>query len=104
MKFFQANPFSASPFIVLIFVIIADYWQNESPRSKRSLVLNISIKIFKDLFVFNFQCAQSTLDSDYVKTILGEYKICNADITLREDCTEDDLIDVIEGNRFVHEI
>jgi len=44
-------------------------------------------------------CAQSTLDSDYVKTILGEYRICNADITLREDVTEDDLIDVIEGNR-----
>lgn len=44
-------------------------------------------------------CTQSTLDSDYVKTILGEYRICNADITLREDVTEDDLIDVIEGNR-----
>jgi len=44
-------------------------------------------------------CAQSTLDSDYVKTILGEYRICNADVILREDVTEDDLIDVIEGNR-----
>lgn len=44
-------------------------------------------------------CAQSTLDADYVKTIMGEYRICNADITLRQDATEDDLIDVIEGNR-----
>lgn len=44
-------------------------------------------------------CAQSTLDSDYVKTILGEYRICNADVILREDVTEDDLIDVVEGNR-----
>ena len=34
-----------------------------------------------------------------MKTILGEYKIHNADITLREDATAEDLIDVVEGNR-----
>ena len=34
-----------------------------------------------------------------MKTILSEYKIHNADITLREDCTSEDLIDVVEGNR-----
>lgn len=45
------------------------------------------------------QCAQSELDMDLVKTILGEYKIHNADITLRYDATSEDLIDVIEGNR-----
>jgi len=42
---------------------------------------------------------QSELDTDLVKTILSEYKIHNADITLRYDATSDDLIDVIEGNR-----
>jgi len=42
---------------------------------------------------------QSELDHDLVKTILGEYKIHNADITLRYDATMEDLIDVIEGNR-----
>lgn len=42
---------------------------------------------------------QSELDLDMVKTILGEYKIHNADITLRYDSTPDDLIDVVEGNR-----
>ena len=36
---------------------------------------------------------------DLVKTILGEYRIHNADITLRYDATAEDLIDVIEGNR-----
>ncbi len=36
---------------------------------------------------------------DLVKTILGEYRIHNADITLRYDATSEDLIDVIEGNR-----
>lgn len=34
-----------------------------------------------------------------MKSILSEYKIHNADITLRYDATSDDLIDVIEGNR-----
>ena len=43
--------------------------------------------------------AQSELDMDLVKTILGEYRIHNADITLRYDANAEDLIDVIEGNR-----
>lgn len=49
----------------------------------------------------NFQttCVQSELDMDTVRTILSEYKICNADITVRCDATLDDLIDVVEGNR-----
>ena len=49
----------------------------------------------------NFQAMvpQSELDLDLVKSILNEYKIHNADITLRCDATTDDLIDIIEGNR-----
>ncbi|KOB65809.1 putative developmentally regulated GTP-binding protein 1, partial [Operophtera brumata] len=47
----------------------------------------------------NITCPQSELDQETVKTILSEYKIHNADITLRFDATSDDLIDVIEGNR-----
>eukprot|EP00123_Amoebidium_parasiticum_P003968 comp15276_c0_seq1/m.12075 comp15276_c0_seq1/g.12075 ORF comp15276_c0_seq1/g.12075 comp15276_c0_seq1/m.12075 type:complete len:368 (-) comp15276_c0_seq1:483-1586(-) len=39
------------------------------------------------------------LDSDIVKSILSEYKIHNADVICKENCTVDDLIDVIEGNR-----
>ena len=42
---------------------------------------------------------QSELDLDIVKSILAEYRIHNADVTLRYDATADDLIDVIEGNR-----
>lgn len=45
------------------------------------------------------QVPQSELDLDTVKTILSEYRIHNADITLRYDATSDDLIDVVEGNR-----
>ncbi|ETV93203.1 developmentally-regulated GTP-binding protein 1 [Aphanomyces invadans] len=44
-------------------------------------------------------CEQSELDQETVAQILKEYKIHNADVTLREDVTADELIDVIEGNR-----
>lgn len=44
-------------------------------------------------------CQQSILDADLVKSILSEFRICNADVVLREDATEDDLIDAVEGNR-----
>ena len=39
------------------------------------------------------------LDLDTVKAICSEYRIHNADITLKYDATADDLIDVIEGSR-----
>lgn len=42
---------------------------------------------------------QSVLNKDLVMAILREYKIQHADIILKCDATEDDLIDVIEGNR-----
>lgn len=35
------------------------------------------------IIMINFQVPQSELDSDLVKSILAEYKIHNADITLR---------------------
>ena len=45
------------------------------------------------------QVSQSLLDLDQVRSILSEYRIHNADITLRCDATADELIDVVEGNR-----
>ena len=39
------------------------------------------------------------MDLDTVKSVLGEYRIHNADITLRYDACIEDLVDVIEGNR-----
>ena len=40
------------------------------------------------------------LDVDVVTTVLKEYRIANAEVAIRdEDCTIDDLIDVVEGNR-----
>ncbi len=34
-----------------------------------------------------------------MKSVLGEYRIHNADIIVRCDASVDDLIDIIEGNR-----
>ncbi len=42
---------------------------------------------------------QSHLTLESVRSILSEYRIPNADISLRCDATADDLIDVVEGNR-----
>uniref|UniRef100_A0A158R5B6 OBG-type G domain-containing protein n=1 Tax=Syphacia muris TaxID=451379 RepID=A0A158R5B6_9BILA len=55
----------------------------------------------KDKGGLNLTCLvpQSELDTELVKTILAEYRIHNADITLKYDATAEDLIDVIEGNR-----
>ena len=52
-------------------------------------------------FFLSIQCPQSELDAETVKSILAEYKIHNADVTLRSDATADDLIDVVEGNRYL---
>ena len=43
--------------------------------------------------------AITNLDLETVKAICSEYKIHNADVSLRYDATVDDLIDVIEGSR-----
>eukprot|EP00239_Pterosperma_sp_CCMP1384_P004919 CAMPEP_0197844822 /NCGR_PEP_ID=MMETSP1438-20131217/1796_1 /TAXON_ID=1461541 /ORGANISM="Pterosperma sp., Strain CCMP1384" /LENGTH=365 /DNA_ID=CAMNT_0043455809 /DNA_START=133 /DNA_END=1230 /DNA_ORIENTATION=+ len=55
----------------------------------------------KDKGGINFQTTQedSDLDAETVKAICSEYKIHNADVHVRGDCTDEDLIDVIEGNR-----
>ena len=48
---------------------------------------------------FTHTIQPTKLDLETVKAILGEYKIHNADIVLKDDCNADELIDIIEGNR-----
>ena len=47
----------------------------------------------------NFTTKQSTLDEDLVREMMNEYGFVNADIVIREDIVEDELIDYISGNR-----
>jgi len=48
---------------------------------------------------FNSTCALTHVDEKLVRTILHEYKIFNAEVLFRDDCTADQFIDVIMGNR-----
>ncbi|CAG0923978.1 unnamed protein product [Notodromas monacha] len=48
---------------------------------------------------FNATCILSKIDEKLVQMILHEYKIFNAEVLFREDCTADELIDVICANR-----
>jgi hypothetical protein len=51
---------------------------------------------------FNATCSLSMMGDcpqDACARILGSYRIFNAEVLFREDCSLDDLIDVIEGNR-----
>uniref|UniRef100_T1ILS8 OBG-type G domain-containing protein n=1 Tax=Strigamia maritima TaxID=126957 RepID=T1ILS8_STRMM len=48
---------------------------------------------------FNSTCPLTKCDEKLVQMILHEYKIFNAEVLFREDCTPDELIDVICGNR-----
>lgn len=42
----------------------------------------------------------TNIDQDEIKAVLSEYKLANCDVAIREpNCTADDLVDVIEGNR-----
>ncbi len=47
----------------------------------------------------NFTTRQSTLDEDLVRDMMNEYGHINADIVIRENIVEDQLIDYISGNR-----
>src|SRR5512136_193452 len=49
--------------------------------------------------IVNFTSKQSTLDEDLVRDMMNEYGYINADIVIREDIVEDELIDYISGNR-----
>lgn len=44
-------------------------------------------------------CELTKLNTKLVTSICKEYRMANADVTVREDCDVDDLIDAIEGNR-----
>ncbi|KFG48881.1 putative GTP-binding protein, partial [Toxoplasma gondii GAB2-2007-GAL-DOM2] len=61
---------------------------------------NISLRVKKGGgLTVNFTVPCPRLNLKTVQQILQEYKIFNADVVIREDCSADDFIDVVEGNR-----
>mmetsp|Transcript_117201 Transcript_117201/g.336226 ORF Transcript_117201/g.336226 Transcript_117201/m.336226 type:complete len:411 (+) Transcript_117201:119-1351(+) len=48
---------------------------------------------------FNATVPLTYFDKDQCQSVLNQYKIYNADVVVREDCTVDDFIDVMDGNR-----
>lgn len=43
----------------------------------------------------------TNIDHDEIKAVLSEFRINNADVAIREPgATADDLVDIIEGNRY----
>lgn len=48
---------------------------------------------------FNSTCQMSRCNEKMVQTILHSFKIFNAEVLFREDCTEDEFIDVVTANR-----
>ena len=44
----------------------------------------------------------TNIDHDEIKAVLSEFKLSNCDVAIREPgATADDIVDVIEGNRYV---
>lgn len=48
---------------------------------------------------FNSTCGLTRCNEKMVQTILHSFKIFNAEVLFREDCTEDEFIDVVSANR-----
>eukprot|EP01055_Gregarina_sp_Pseudo9_P001368 Gregarina_sp_Pseudo_9__1367@NODE_1915_length_1256_cov_5_786360_g1776_i0_p1_GENE_NODE_1915_length_1256_cov_5_786360_g1776_i0NODE_1915_length_1256_cov_5_786360_g1776_i0_p1_ORF_typecomplete_len368_score52_87MMR_HSR1_Xtn/PF16897_5/7_4e42MMR_HSR1/PF01926_23/3_1e26FeoB_N/PF02421_18/2_9e18TGS/PF02824_21/9_4e03TGS/PF02824_21/3e13Dynamin_N/PF00350_23/1_2Dynamin_N/PF00350_23/0_00073MnmE_helical/PF12631_7/8_2e05PduVEutP/PF10662_9/0_00021GTP_EFTU/PF00009_27/0_048GTP_EFTU/PF00009_27/69RsgA_GTPase/PF03193_16/ len=61
---------------------------------------NITFKVKKGGgLTFNATCKLTKVDEKLVHSVLSEYKIFHAEVLFRDDCSIDDLIDIIEGNR-----
>lgn len=79
--------------ILYLFILLSGNRLNKEPP-------NLTFRK-KDKGGINFTSTvtNTNLDLETVKAICSEYRIHNADVSLRYDATADDLIDVIEGSR-----
>ena len=78
--------------LIIAVTLLCAFAPKELVESCDALILSLGIH-----FTSTVNCTH--LDSSVVKSICHEYKIHNADVCVREDCTAEDLIDAIEGSR-----
>jgi small GTP-binding protein len=57
------------------------------------------VKTTKDGIRIGKTCRLPRLSDETIKTIMREFKLNNADVVIREDITDDQFIDAIEGNK-----
>jgi small GTP-binding protein len=79
-------------------VLVDELWTANMRLNQRPPDIVISKKNRGGVLV-NFTTSQSTVDEDLVVEMMNEYGHINADIVIREDIVEDQLIDYISGNR-----
>ncbi|EEA04798.1 developmentally regulated GTP-binding protein 2, putative [Cryptosporidium muris RN66] len=95
-----------------LILMVLDCTKDESQKRKLEIELeSIGIRLNKRPpmisirpkkiggITFNSTVPLTHLNNKMIINILNEYKIYNADILIKEDCTIDDFIDCIEGNR-----
>jgi ribosome-interacting GTPase 1 len=81
-----------------IHVLVDELWTANLRLNERPADIVIAKKSRGGISV-NFTTKQSTLDEDLVVEMMNEYGFINADIVIRDDINEDQLIDYISGNR-----
>ncbi len=79
-------------------VLVDELWTANMRLNQRPPDIVIAKKNRGGVLV-NFTTKQSTVDEDLVTDMMNEYGYINADIVIREDVVEDQLIDYISGNR-----
>ncbi|MEW5748821.1 MAG: GTP-binding protein [Candidatus Thermoplasmatota archaeon] len=79
-------------------VLVDELWTANMRLNQRPPDIVISKKNRGGVLV-NFTTPQSTVDEELVVDMMNEYGYINADIVIREDIVEDQLIDYISGNR-----
>ncbi|HVL49411.1 MAG TPA: GTP-binding protein [Candidatus Thermoplasmatota archaeon] len=83
-----------------IFVIVDELYQAGIRLNRAPADIKLYVSRQRGGINVNFTVPQSKgLDEEVVKDMVKEYGIVNADVVIRQDATQDDLVDVLAGNR-----
>jgi small GTP-binding protein len=83
-----------------IFVIVDELYDANIRLNRKPADIKIYRSRQRGGITVNFTVPQTKgLDEDGVKEMVQEYGIVNADVVIRQDATQDELVDVLAGNR-----